>query len=287
MPTFTISVNNKVLGTYVVKKTVITIGRSRTNTISIASKAVSRTHVRIELTRDGWSISDLGSLNGTYVNDIRVTSAFISEGDKVTVGAYTISFSPEPANEASQEDAPPLMQPESELLDMDVRVEGSPPATETALAAVIEGQQAPPAKAVTAPPPPQHEPVRPAENPRPQPAIEEISNAEQPRAAFVETKNINVVTQQAEVSSADRDDDEQKKSKRSALLRSNPAGLQLEDRIRLAVFENPLADDTQIRKRLSDSDFGGASIGRSELQTVLKKLGLETKVKRYQYFMHS
>lgn len=250
MPTFTISVNNKALGTYVVKKTVITIGRSRTNTISIASKAVSRNHVRIELTRDGWSIADLGSLNGTYVNDIRITSAFISDGDKVTVGAYTISFSTEPAQEAAQEEPQPPVQDTS---DSDVRVEGSPspPATETALAPVKEPQ---------APPPPQPEPVRPVE--KSQPVIEEISSAEQPRAAFVETRNLDAVAQQAKAPPADNDDDEQRKSKRSALLRSNPAGLQLEDRIRLAVLENPLADDTAIRKRLSDSDFGGATIGR-------------------------
>jgi type IV secretory pathway VirB10-like protein len=285
MPTFTISVNNKVLGTYVVKKTVITIGRSRTNTISIASKAVSRNHVRIELTRDGWSIADFGSLNGTYVNDIRITSAFISEGDKITVGAYTISFSPEPMQETSQEEAqPPVQAAGPEASDTDVRVEGSPPATETALTPVKE-PQASPAEVTALPPPPPTGLVPPVE--QRQPVIEEISNAEQPRAAFVETRNTNVVTQQAETPPADANDDEQKKSKRSALLRSNPAGLQLEDRIRLAVFENPLADDTQIRKRLSDSDFGGATIGRSEFQSVLKKLGLETKVKRYQYFMHS
>jgi hypothetical protein len=279
MPTFTISVNNKALGTYVVKKTVITIGRSRTNTISIASKAVSRNHVRIELTRDGWSIADLGSLNGTYVNDIRITSAFISDGDKVTVGAYTISFSPEPVQEAAQEEPQPPVQAGPDASDSDVRVEGSPspPATETALAAVEEQP---------APPPPQPEPVRPVE--KPQSVIEEISSAGQPRAAFVDTRNLDAVAQQAKAPPADHgDDDEQRKNKRSALLRSNPAGLQLEDRIRLAVFENPLADDTAIRKRLSDSDFGGATIGRSELQSVLKKLGLETKVKRYQYFMHS
>jgi hypothetical protein len=282
MPTFTISVNNKVLGTYVVKKTVITIGRSRTNTISIASKAVSRNHVRIELTRDGWSIADFGSLNGTYVNDIRITSAFISDGDKITVGAYTISFSPEPMQEAAQEEAQPPVQAGAEGTDTDVRVEGSPPATETALAPVKE-PQVQSAEAAIPPPLPTGQ-VAPVE--LRQPEVEEVSNAEQPRAAFVETKNIKVAAPQADEPSAD-DDDEQKKNKRSALLRSNPAGLQLEDRIRLAVFENPLADDTAIRKRLSDSDFGGATIGRSEFQSVLKKLGLETKVKRYQYFMHS
>lgn len=134
MPTFTISVNNKVLGSYVVKKSVISIGRSRTNTISIASKAVSRNHVRIEFTREGWSVTDLGSLNGTYVNDIRVTSAFLSEGDRVTVGAYLILFSPEPYQDSSEEEIrADATAAEPEGADTDVRVDGSPPATETAL----------------------------------------------------------------------------------------------------------------------------------------------------------
>ncbi len=263
MPTFTILVNNKVLGTYVVKKTVISIGRSRTNTISIASKAVSRTHVRLELTREGWSVADLGSLNGTYVNDIRVTSAFLSEDDKVTVGAYTILFSPEPALDASVEEQRPEAQPEpSDGTDTDVRVEGSPPATETAIA------------------PPKE---------LPSPA------AEQGTARAVvhtppETGNFQITAKQFiddQEERAEDEDAERKKANRLSLLRSNPAGLQLEDRVRLAIFENPLADDTDIRKRLSDGDFGGATIGRSDLQLVLKKLNLDTKIKRYQYFLHS
>jgi hypothetical protein len=289
MPTFTISVNNKVLGTYVVKKTVISIGRSRSNTISIASKAVSRTHVRIELAREGWTATDLGSLNGTYVNDIRITNAFLSDGDKVTIGAYTILFSPEPPLETSEEEVrPAAAQPESEGADTDVRVEGSPPATETALA------------------PPKDQPA---------PAVEPQSSQKQSRQGERQTPAAvqhTVESDEAELSpeaaarpdtkayslSNGRDVDEKGKTveqgsaapgkdTRISLLGTNPAGLKLEDRVRLAVLENPLADEADIRKRLSDPDFGGANVGKPELQTLLKTLGLETKIKRYNYFLHS
>jgi|GEM_PF-2720361 pSer/pThr/pTyr-binding forkhead associated (FHA) protein len=286
MPTFTISVNNKVLGTYVVKKTVISIGRSRTNTISIASKAVSRTHVRIELTREGWSVADLGSLNGTYVNDIRITSAFLSEGDKVTVGAYTVLFSPEPSQAAVEEELRPAAQAESpEGTDTDVRVEGVPPATETAIAPAKD-QPNPPPGPQSMPP----EPERAVAAASLEETVEKTSDAAPEVSVPPETRNYQIPAQpyvDEQEKRAEGEEDQRKKNDRLALLRSNPAGLQLEDRIRLAIFENPLADETGIRKRLSDGDFGGATIGRSELQSLLKRLGLETKIKRYQYFLHS
>jgi pSer/pThr/pTyr-binding forkhead associated (FHA) protein len=285
MPTFTISVNNKVLGTYVVKKTVVSIGRSRTNTISIASKAVSRNHVRIELTREGWSVSDLGSLNGTYINDIRITSAFLSEGDRVTVGAYTILFSPEPSHDASEEEVRPTAgQSEPEGTDTDVHVEGSPPATETALAPPKE-QQASPAEAhLSAKEGP--EPARGASAVAHH-VIEEDAGSD--RLAHADTRNYQVPDDRAvgRKEQIDEAEDAAKKNARLSLLRSNPAGLQLEDRVRLAILENPLTEETEIRKRLSDSDFGGATVGRVELQALLRQLGLETKIKRYNYFLHS
>jgi pSer/pThr/pTyr-binding forkhead associated (FHA) protein len=289
MPTFTISVNSKVLGTYVVKKAVITVGRSRSNTISIASKAVSRTHVRIEHAGEGWTVTDLGSLNGTYVNDIRITNAFLSEGDKVTIGAYAILFSPEPSLETSEEEVRPVAaQPESEGTDTDVRVDGSPPSTETALA------------------PPQDPPApvselrlaskqsRGAERSG-QAVVENTVEGDEPEAgaerpAHPETKAFSLseggdVDEKGKANGADSAGPA--KEGRLSLLRSNPAGLQLKDRVRLAVFENPLADEADIRKRLSDPDFGGANVGKSELQAMLKTLGLETKIKRYNYFLHS
>jgi pSer/pThr/pTyr-binding forkhead associated (FHA) protein len=272
MPTFTISVNNKVLGSYVVKKPVISIGRSRTNTISIASKAVSRNHVRIEFTREGWSVTDLGSLNGTYVNDIRVTSAFLSDGDRVTVGAYLILFSPEPSQDSSEEEIRSAETPgqEPEGTDTDVRVEGSPPATETALTQAKD-------------------PSIPASrlSPSDVDGRSPLASATSNHSIEDEGTDEGFVGAGRGAGARENDDPAYKKDARLSLLRSNPAGLQLGDRVKLAILENPLAEDADLRKRLSDGDFGGANVSRSELLDILKQLGLESKIKRYNYFLHS
>src|SRR5262245_64105678 len=49
-------------------KPVTTLGRRSTNMIQVPSPMVSGEHARLELTRQGHTITDLGSTNGTYVN---------------------------------------------------------------------------------------------------------------------------------------------------------------------------------------------------------------------------
>ena len=53
---------------------------------------VSRRHAEVE--RDGarYSIRDVGSLNGTYVNRNRVEQGELSEGDEVQVGKFKLIF---------------------------------------------------------------------------------------------------------------------------------------------------------------------------------------------------
>ena len=53
---------------------------------------VSRRHA--ELTRDGetFSIRDLGSLNGTYVNRRRIESVVLENDDEVQIGKYRLTF---------------------------------------------------------------------------------------------------------------------------------------------------------------------------------------------------
>ena len=53
---------------------------------------VSRRHA--ELSRDGnvFTIRDLGSLNGTFVNRKRIDSAELEEGDEVQIGKYRMTF---------------------------------------------------------------------------------------------------------------------------------------------------------------------------------------------------
>ncbi len=70
-----------------------TIGRAIECDVVITSKSVSREHTRIR--RDGrrWFVDDLGSTNGTYLNDERVIGSLnLLDGDILKVGDVTFVF---------------------------------------------------------------------------------------------------------------------------------------------------------------------------------------------------
>jgi hypothetical protein len=68
------------------------IGRSPDCDIFLDDVTVSRRHA--ELLRDGerFTIHDLGSLNGTFVNRRRIESAELADGDEVQIGKYRMTF---------------------------------------------------------------------------------------------------------------------------------------------------------------------------------------------------
>lgn len=71
------------------------VGRSEKCDIVIDSVHISRRHARIFSTPDGeWSVEDLGSRNGTFVNGEHVESCPISQADVIEIGPATLSFSP-------------------------------------------------------------------------------------------------------------------------------------------------------------------------------------------------
>lgn len=71
----------------------VVIGRSENNDIQIAEKHVSRQHTVIQY-RDGFfMISDLGSSNGTFVNDTPVTTQMsLFAGDEIRLYVPTLKF---------------------------------------------------------------------------------------------------------------------------------------------------------------------------------------------------
>jgi pSer/pThr/pTyr-binding forkhead associated (FHA) protein len=43
----------------------------------LTDRAISRRHAEIRMTPDGLLLRDLGSTNGTFINDVRVTEAYV------------------------------------------------------------------------------------------------------------------------------------------------------------------------------------------------------------------
>ncbi|MGH3177717.1 MAG: cytochrome P450, partial [Streptosporangiaceae bacterium] len=69
------------------------IGRVPDNDIVVPHLSVSRHHAELHATPDGYRIVDLGSHNGTFVNEQRVTAAPLAEGDTVGFGDTTFRLS--------------------------------------------------------------------------------------------------------------------------------------------------------------------------------------------------
>jgi pSer/pThr/pTyr-binding forkhead associated (FHA) protein len=69
------------------------IGRAVSSDIIITSKRVSREHARI--TRDGWKVilEDIGSTNGTFLNDERLLApAVLRDLDRIKIGDVVFTF---------------------------------------------------------------------------------------------------------------------------------------------------------------------------------------------------
>ena len=116
-------------GTHAVElRAVNSLGRHPNNTIQLLDKIVSKEHCIIEQRGDHFVLRDLGSLNGTYVNNERVRGeAPIKHGDEIALGATRGKFddgssplqgvpaagSPQNQNQGFQRWQPPAQGPGS------------------------------------------------------------------------------------------------------------------------------------------------------------------------------
>jgi pSer/pThr/pTyr-binding forkhead associated (FHA) protein len=75
-----------------VTKPVTRIGRERHNDIRVEDDGVSRSHSEIIRRGDRLVLKDLGSTNGTFLNDKRVEEAVLSDGDRVIIGDTVLLF---------------------------------------------------------------------------------------------------------------------------------------------------------------------------------------------------
>ncbi len=70
----------------------VTIGRHSSNDISLNDTTVSGEHAKITTVMNTSYIQDLGSTNGTFVNDQKVGQRLLRANDIITIGAHDIMF---------------------------------------------------------------------------------------------------------------------------------------------------------------------------------------------------
>ena len=89
---------------------VIKVGRGKHCDIIFPGTHLSREHVEIRILDDHIHIKDLGSVNGTFINEVRVNEGILRPGDKLRLDVYSFSVLwpsaiPTAANDTPEEDA--------------------------------------------------------------------------------------------------------------------------------------------------------------------------------------
>lgn len=79
--------------TYVLGPGNTVAGRSADAAIFLPDVTVSREHVRFAVDATGLSMTDLGSTNGTYVNQSRLPAGVLKEGDELMIGKFHLRVS--------------------------------------------------------------------------------------------------------------------------------------------------------------------------------------------------
>jgi hypothetical protein len=68
------------------------VGRTPDNQVRLNKPAVSRRHAQLTQTPKGWTIKDLQSENGTYVNGEKIAERTLADGDRVQIGTVRLMF---------------------------------------------------------------------------------------------------------------------------------------------------------------------------------------------------
>jgi pSer/pThr/pTyr-binding forkhead associated (FHA) protein len=77
---------------FILSKSIVSVGRAEINDIVLPDGRVSRTHARFEWGSSGYSVIDLGSANGTWVNERRITQTALAPDDTIRIGGSTFRF---------------------------------------------------------------------------------------------------------------------------------------------------------------------------------------------------
>jgi pSer/pThr/pTyr-binding forkhead associated (FHA) protein len=101
MPEIIVKYDDKVIERVVSEKKRLNIGRTNDNDIVLENRGVSRRHAMIEFNDNAAVIIDNESLNGTFINNRRITEELLRDNDTITIGKYSLIYHSEAAREQS------------------------------------------------------------------------------------------------------------------------------------------------------------------------------------------
>ncbi len=84
---------------FILDKDLVAVGRHPQSDIFLNDITVSRRHAEIRRENSGYIVTDLGSLNGTYVNRERVDKSELASGDELQIGKFRLLFLAQPGGE--------------------------------------------------------------------------------------------------------------------------------------------------------------------------------------------
>ncbi len=105
------------------------IGRGEDCGLRVPLLAVSRHHCELSIDGDTLKVKDLGSSNGTYVNNDRINETLLVAGDRVSIGSviFTVQIDGQPdeiaAIQAPESAAEEIVDLEADVMDKDATEE--------------------------------------------------------------------------------------------------------------------------------------------------------------------
>ena len=93
---------DKLIERIVTEKRRLSIGRTTDNDIVLENRGVSRKHAMIEFNENAAVIIDNESLNGTFVNNRKISEEVLRDSDVISIGKYSLVYKTETSQDADE-----------------------------------------------------------------------------------------------------------------------------------------------------------------------------------------
>ena len=102
-----VSLKGRPVKSYTFNQDVVTVGRNPDADIFLDNPGISRDHFKLEMTTRGfYAAEDLGSANGTFLNDQQIKREYLMNNDVVRIGKFSLWIAYEEDRRDAAENAP-------------------------------------------------------------------------------------------------------------------------------------------------------------------------------------